>query len=390
MKVEACPHLAATRDRYLFTEIAARVEHYRKRHPEQTLISLGIGDVTLPIGRHVADAMKQAIDNMGDPHTVKGYPPTAGYSFLRQAVAAYYKRRGVTIDKDSIFISDGAKSDLAHLATLFGNTPALIPDPAYPAYADGTAIAGRQIIRLPLSETEGFIPLPDALPNEPLLIYLCSPANPTGTVLSSDILRRWIAFCHTSGSLILFDAAYEGFVGDDLPHSIYEIDGAAACAVEVGSLSKSAGFTGLRCGWTVIPPTVTASGTALKMLWERRQTIGFNGVAYPVQQAAAAALDPQGIAEWQTCVRYYLDNARLLAGALQDRGLPFVGGENAPYLWCRVGGRSWDAFDRWLEQGLIVTPGVGFGKAGEGYLRLSAFGNRTNIERAARRIVSFD
>lgn len=383
------PGFSALSSQYLFREIAKRRCAYETGHPDDEVLSLGIGDVTRPLAQNVTVAMSAAAWEMGTPTGFRGYPPAFGYDFLRAAIAARYAARGVSLKPEEIYVSDGAKTDAAALPHLFGDVTVVLPDPAYPVYRDAHLLAGHRLRTLPACPENGFLPLPDGLPASPHIVYLTSPGNPIGVAYDRAGLRAWVDYARKSGSLLVFDAAYEAFLGEDGVHSIFELWDARRCAVELGSFSKSAGFTGMRCAWSVFPQEVAFDGTPLAPLWERLKSMASNGVSYPVQRAAQAALLPAGLAAIKRNVRYYLANARLLAHALSGAGVPFVGGEVSPYLWvqCPQGVSSWDWFDRCLwERQVIVTPGVGFGAAGEGYVRLSALGRRDTVRRAAQRL----
>lgn len=351
---------------------------------------MGIGDVTLPLAPAVVEALQTASAEMGKKDTFCGYGPEQGYLFLREAVCDYYGSRGVGIAPDEVFISDGAKSDLGNILDLFGTqNTVLIPDPVYPVYVDTNIMAGRRIIFLDANEQNGFLPLPDSAVDADI-VYLCSPNNPTGAVYDTAGLQAWVDYALERGAVILFDAAYEAFVQTPgLPRSIYEIPGAERCAVEFCSLSKTAGFTGLRCGWTVLPSSLAADHVQLRKLWLRRQTTKFNGVSYPVQRAAEAVFSREGWQQVQKNIGYYRENAHILADALRNKGVWFTGGENSPYLWmkCPKGMNSWEYFDTLLHgSGVVGTPGAGFGKNGEGFFRLTAFGSREDTIAAAERL----
>ncbi len=389
MRIRLNEHFENLEENYLFSEIAQRIGIYRAAHPEKKILRLGIGDVTLPLGRHVIEALHRAVEEMGKKESFRGYAPESGYDFLRQAISAFYAGRGIRIGTEEIFVSDGAKSNLGNLTDLFGENEILIPDPSYPVYADSYRMSGRKIIRLSATEENGFLPLPTGLPERAYIICLCSPNNPTGTVYCREGLGAWVRFALRTGSLILFDAAYEAYITDDSPHSIYEIDGANACAAEICSLSKSAGFTGMRCGWCVLPAALKAQGISLSALWKRRQATKFNGVPYVIQRAAEAALSPAGHAESMQNVRYYMENAVKLSAFFAEKGLWFCGGKNAPYLWirCPEGMDAWTFFDFLLERAQVVgTPGSGFGACGERYFRLSAFADHEDTEEAIGRM----
>lgn len=374
---------------YLFSEIAKRVKEYSEKNPDKKIIRLGIGDVTLPLPRVAVTALKKAADEMGSAATFRGYAPEYGYDFLREKIADYYKRFSVSRNSEEIFVSDGAKSDVGNIVDILGDNEILIPDPVYPVYLDSNIMSGHKISLLKGTRENGFLPMPDNTDKKPYVIYLCSPNNPTGAVYSREQLKAWVDFANEAGSLIIFDSAYEAFISGDYPHSIYEIDGADSCAVEICSFSKTAGFTGTRCAWSVFPDKLTVGDTKLSALWSRRQATKFNGVPYVVQRAAEAVLTDEGIKKCKALVEYYMENARIIAAALKNSEIEFVGGENSPYLWlkCPKNMGSWEFFDYLLESAQLVgTPGAGFGEAGEGYFRLTSFGSRENTLEAAKRI----
>lgn len=378
------------KESYLFSEIAQRVSAFQQNNPDRTIIRLGIGDVTRPLPQCVSRTMAEASAQMGEAGGFHGYGPEQGYPFLRELIAGYYGRRGVTLADREIFVSDGAKSDLGNILDLFDReNTALVPDPVYPVYVDSNLMDGREIRYLNATAENGFLPLPDESQRADL-IYLCSPNNPTGAVYNREQLQKWVDYALDCGAILLFDAAYESFIQDEsIPHSIFEIPGAKKCAIEFCSLSKMAGFTGTRCGWTVVPLELEREGMQLNHMWLRRQCTKFNGVSYPVQAAAAAVFTPAGLEEAAENIRYYRENARLIAAALKEKGIPYTGGENSPYIWhqCPNGMSSWEYFDFLLNQaGVVGTPGEGFGKNGEGYFRLTSFGTREGTEEAIARI----
>ena len=374
---------------YLFSGVGRRVAAYAKEHPDVELTRLGIGDVTLPLAGPVVRALCDAAREMGRPGGVHGYGPEQGYLFARQAVCGRYRERGVELEEDEVFLSDGAKSDLGGLLDLFGpDNTAVVPDPGYPVYADDSLMAGHRVRFVRGSRENGFLPAPDGGAAD--IVYLCSPGNPTGAVYTREGLTAWVNYALDRGAVILFDAAYEAFVQDEaLPRSIFEIEGARRCAVEIGSLSKTAGFTGLRFGYTVIPRQLERGGVSLARRWLRRQGARYNGVCYPVQRAAQAALSREGRATCRKAVDHYLANARALRAALADTGVFCCGGEHSPYVWmqCPGGMDSWRFFDYLLDTAHIVgTPGAGFGAGGEGYFRLTGFGDADATRRAAARL----
>lgn len=374
---------------YLFAEIAARTNAYIKANPDKKVIKLGIGDVTLPLAPVVIDALKKGADELGKKETFKGYPEYEGYDFAREAVAGYYKKSGVTVSPDEIFISDGAKSDTGNIGDIFGaDNIVMVTDPVYPVYVDSNIMAGRQVVYAPCTRENGFLAMPDPAVHADI-IYLCSPNNPTGAAYNADQLKAWVDYANENDAVILYDAAYEAFITDDSPRSIFAIDGARTCAIEFCSLSKTAGFTGTRCGYTVIPKELVRDGHNIHDLWYRREATKFNGVSYPVQCAAAAVFSDEGLAQIRENLNYYKENARIIASALDELGVYYTGGKNSPYIWleCPNGMGSWEFFDYLLQNAQVVgTPGEGFGKCGEGYFRLTSFGDRDNTIEAVERI----
>ncbi len=378
---------------YLFSDIAKKVAAYQKSHPEKRVIRLGIGDVTLPLTPSVTSALHAAVDEMGKAETFHGYGPEQGYDFLRNEIAAYYRRRGVELNAGEIFVSDGAKSDIGNITDLFSSeNTALIPDPVYPVYVDTSLMNGRKIVYLKADESNGFLPMPPA-ETKAGLVYLCSPNNPTGAVYSREQLEKWVEYALDCGAVILFDAAYEAYIADpSLPRSIYEIKGAERCAVEFCSLSKTAGFTGTRLGYTVVPHALTMAfdgkEVSLNRLWLRRQTTKFNGVPYIIQKGAQAVFSPEGQKETRELIAYYMKNASVIAEALSAKNIPYFGGINSPYIWmkCPEGLKSWAFFDELLNRCSVVgTPGAGFGANGEGFFRLTSFGNHQDTIEAMER-----
>lgn len=381
-------HYQDLEDSYLFSTIAKKVAQQSAEHPEQKIIRLGIGDVTLPLCPAVTDALHAAVDEMGNKETFHGYGPEQGYDFLREGIRGYYAQKGVALEAGEVFISDGAKSDLGNILDLFDrDNIVLVPDPVYPVYVDTNVMAGRKILYCDATEQNGFLP-PPPQEVEADIIYLCSPNNPTGAAYNREQLGAWVAYAKANGAVILYDAAYEAFIQDEsLPRSIYEIEGAKQCAIEFCSLSKTAGFTGLRCGYTVVP--LALCGGRLNAMWLRRQTTKFNGVPYIVQRAAAAVFTPEGLRQIEENLGYYRENARIMAQALREMGVWFTGGESSPYIFmkCPGGMDSWQYFDLLLkEAGVVGTPGEGFGKNGEGFFRLTAFGEREATKEAMARI----
>jgi len=388
---------------YLFSDIAKRVTAYSQAHPDKAIIRLGIGDVTEPLPPVCIAALHAATDEMANRATFKGYGPEQGYAFLREAIAQHdYAARGAKIEADEIFVSDGAKCDCGNIQEIFATDIRIaIPDPVYPVYVDTNVMAGRTgpnrdgryegITYLECTAANGYVPAVPAAPVD--LIYLCFPNNPTGAVATRAQLTAWVEFARKNKAVILYDAAYEAYIRDpQIPHSIYEIEGARDVAIEFRSASKTAGFTGTRCAYTVVPKTVVgydAAGNAqpLHALWNRRHTTKFNGVAYPIQKAAAAIFTDAGKQQVRALTDFYLGNAKLIREAMTGLGLKCAGGENAPYIWINTGRDSWQFFDLLLEKaGVVCTPGAGFGKCGEGHVRISAFNSRENVEVALRRI----
>ena len=390
MKIKVNENFKNIKESYLFSDIGKRVRAYSEAHPDKKIIRLGIGDVTLPLAPSVIAAMHKATDEMAEKSTFRGYAPEYGYDFLREAIAKHYETFGVKLSPDEIFVSDGAKSDIGNIVDILGDNEILIPDPVYPVYMDSNIMSGRKIRFISANASNGFLPLPDeSLDKEGYVIYLCSPNNPTGAVYSKEQLKIWVDFALKTGSLIIFDSAYEAYIHGDYPHSIYSVEGARGCAIEICSLSKTAGFTGTRCGFTVVPEELTADGLSLCKMWARRQATKFNGVPYVVQRAAEAALSGKGWEECMTNVNYYMENAKILADFLVSKNIEFTGGISSPYLWLRCPDNmgSWEFFDYLLNNVQIVgTPGEGFGVEGEGYFRLTSFGSREATIEAVERL----
>lgn len=394
-------------DSYLFSTIAKKVSEFQKENPDAKIIKLGIGDVTRPLAKSVITAMQKAVEEMGNRETFRGYGPEQGYEFLREKIVEVdYKKRGVDISPNEIFISDGAKCDCGNIVDIFGiNNKVAITDPVYPVYLDTNVMSGRtgnynsetgkydKMIYMPATAENNFIP---AFPEEiPDMIYLCYPNNPTGTTLSKDELSKWVQYAKEHSSIILFDAAYEAFITEeDVPHSIYEIEGAKEVAIEFRSFSKTAGFTGLRCAYMVVPKelvgyTENGQEISLHSLWNRRHGTKFNGVSYPIQRAAEAVYSEEGQKEIKENIEYYLENAKTIKNGLKEAGFTAFGGVNSPYVWLKVpdGMTSWEFFDKLLKEANVVgTPGVGFGPSGEGYFRLTGFGTKENTAEAVERI----
>ena len=384
-------HYTELNESYLFSTIARKVREFQAANPERDVIRLGIGDVTLPLAASVTEAMHKAVDEQGRKESFHGYIPSEqGYEFLREAIQRYYAKNGVMLDISEIFVSDGAKSDLGNLLDLFDvDNTVLVPDPVYPVYVDDNVMAGRTIRYMAATAENQFLPMPGE-DTEGDIVYLCSPNNPTGSTYSVEQLKVWVDWAKAHDALILFDAAYECFVTEPgLARSIYEVEGAKDVAVEVCSFSKIAGFTGTRCGYTVVPQAIVKENQSLNKMWLRRQTTKFNGVAYVVQRGAEAVFTEQGMKEIQDNLNYYRTNAAVIAKALEDCGVWYCGGKNSPYIWlkCPGGMDSWQFFD-WLlaNAGVVGTPGAGFGACGEGYFRLTAFGDAERTREAAARI----
>ena len=376
---------------YFFSAINRRASQFAEAHLDQRLIRLSIGDVTQPLCPCVVAALEKAAQEMGEVDTFRGYGPEQGYPFLREAIAGYYKKWNISLETEEIFISDGAKSDLGNILDLFSEgTSVLIPDPVYPVYVDASIMGVKKILFLYASEENSFLPLPPAFHAD--VIFLCSPNNPTGAVYSKDGLQAWVDYALAEKAVLLFDGAYEAFITDpSLPHSIFEVDGAKKCAIEFCSFSKKAGFTGTRCGYTVIPKELEIDGLSLNHLWLRRQTTKFNGVPYIVQRGAEAVFTPQGEQETTKAIAYYQENARIIRQGLDQLSISYTGGENAPYIWMRCPGRmdSEQYFEFLLEHCAVVgSPGIGFGKNGKYFFRLTAFGAREDVKEAIKRIIN--
>lgn len=387
---------------YLFVDIAKKVNEFSGQHPETEIIRLGIGDVTRPLPKAVVKAMQAAAEEMGKAETFRGYGPEAGYEFLRTAIAENdFIKRGVQIDIDEIFVSDGAKSDTGSIGDIFGaDNVVAVCDPVYPVYVDTNVMAGRageysegkgwsKIVYMPCRKENGFLP---ELPKEQAdMIYLCFPNNPSGVGISREELKKWVDYALANQSVILYDAAYEAFITEeDMPHSIYEIEGAKKCAIEFRSFSKTAGFTGTRCAYTILPKELVFGGVSLNKLWDRRQSTKMNGVSYVVQRGAEAVFSEEGRREVRENIAYYLNNAKIIVDGLKKAGFEVYGGVNSPYVWLKTpdGLTSWEFFDLLLEKtGVVGTPGSGFGVGGEGYFRLTSFNTKENTEKALERII---
>ena len=402
--VQINPNFSKLPGSYLFSEIGRRVAAYSRENPDAPLIRLGIGDVTRPLVPAVTQAMARAVAEMGTSGGFHGYGPEQGYDFLRQAIAEHdYRARGVAVDPEEIFVSDGAKSDCGNIGDIFGpDNVVAVCDPVYPVYVDSNAMAGRagdydpatgrwsRLVYLPCVRENGFVPaIPEGRAD---MVYLCFPNNPTGAMATRAQLKAWVDWANANGSVILYDSAYEAFISEpDLPHSIFEIEGARTCAIEFRSFSKTAGFTGTRCAYTVVPRELEREGVSLNALWNRRQTTKFNGVPYVVQRGAQAVYTPEGQAQVRETISYYQRNARVIREGLSRAGLEVYGGVNAPNIWVKTpeGMGSWEFFDLLLRQAHVVTtPGAGFGPSGEGYIRVTAFGRAEQAAQAVERIQS--
>ena len=383
-------HYAELKDSYLFYNIAQKTKAYLEKNPEKHLYRMGIGDVSLPLCDAVIRALHEAVDDQAYADRFHGYMPECGAPFLREQIASYYGEKGIRISPDEVFISSGASDELGDILDLFDReSSALVIEPAYPAYVDANIMAGRKIVRLNSGEENGFLPSPEDGADADIF-YICSPNNPTGAVFSRSQLQEWVDFANSRGAVILFDAAYEAFIQDEtLPRSIFELKGAETCAIEICSLSKTAGFTGTRLGYTVIPKTLERRGMNLNEMWVRNRTTKTNGVSYIIQRGAAAVFTPEGQKQIRENIAVYRKNAKVLTDALDQLGIRYFGGKNAPYVWmkCPDGMGSWEFFDYLLNEIQVIgTPGAGFGSCGEGYFRFSSFGSREETEEAARRL----
>ena len=384
-------HYSELKDSYLFYNIAQKTKAYVEQHPGVKLLRMGIGDVSLPLCDAVIKALHEAVDDQASKSSFHGYMPECGASFLRDTIAKYYENRSVSLSSDEVFVSSGASDELGDILDLFERSgSALVIEPAYPAYVDANVMAGRKIVHLASGEENSFLPEPSEEIKADLL-YICSPNNPTGAVFSRNQLQAWVDFANENGSVILFDAAYEAFIEDEtLPHSIFELDGAKTCAIEICSLSKTAGFTGTRLGYTVIPKALKRSGMNLNEMWVRNRTTKTNGVSYIIQKGGAAVFTEEGQKQIHENIRIYKKNAKVLMKALDQLGIWYCGGKNAPYIWmkCPNGMGSWEFFDYLLHEIQVVgTPGEGFGACGEGYFRFSTFGSPEDTKEAAERLV---
>ncbi len=384
---------ANLKNNYLFSTVAEKVRVYPEAHPQADIIKLGIGDVTKPLAKTVIQALHDAVDENAKAETFMGYGPEQGYAFLREALADYYGKLGADIDADEVFVSDGAKSDIANILDIFSkDCHVVIPDPVYPVYLDTNVMDGRKVSFLNANEGNNFLPMPEDLGTDEKvdILYLCSPNNPTGACYNKDQLQTWVDFANAQGAVIFFDSAYEVFAsGTDLPRTIFAIPGARTCAIEIASLSKTAGFTGTRCSYTVVPKELVRDGQSLKDMWFRRQSTKFNGTPYIVQKAAAAVFTEEGYAEIMENIQGYKENAKIIADTLDELGIYYTGGHYSPYVWlkCPNNMSSWEFFDFLLEKAQVVgTPGEGFGKNGEGFFRLTAFNTPERTREAMERL----
>jgi len=378
------------KDSYLFYNISQKVKAYQEANPDKKLYRMGIGDVSLPLCDAVVKALHEGVDDQANKGTFHGYMPECGAEFLRKAIAKYYLNRGIELLDDEVFVSSGASDELGDILDLFGKgKTVMIMEPAYPAYVDANVMSGNNIVKVESGKDNGFLPLP----NDKLyadVIYLCSPNNPTGAVYDKEKLKKWVDFAIKKDAIIIFDAAYEAFIEEDIPHSIYEIEGAKECAIEICSLSKTAGFTGTRCGYTVVPKSLVRGEMNLNAMWVRNRTTKTNGVSYIIQKGAAAVFTEEGQKQIHANIQIYKNNAKVLMEALDKLGIWYTGGKNAPYIWlrCPKDMGSWEFFDYLLNEIQVIgTPGEGFGKCGEGYFRFSTFGSPEDTKEAAKRIV---
>lgn len=377
-------------DSYLFSTIARKVNEYANTNPDKEIIRLGIGDVTLPLCPAVIQAMHEAVDEMSKKETFKGYGPEQGYAFLKEAIQNYYSQKNVLLEQNEIFVSDGAKSDLGNILDLFDkDNTVLVPDPVYPVYVDTNTMAGRKIKFIDATEENNFLPMPNRA-QKCDIIYMCSPNNPTGAVYNKEQLKEWINYALENNAVILFDSAYESFIAEEhLPTSIYQIEGAKKCAIEFCSFSKTAGFTGTRCGYTIVPNELNFDNMNLNKMWLRRQTTKFNGVPYIVQKGACAVFSEEGQKQIRNNIEFYRENAKIISDTLDKMGIKYFGGKNSPYIWlkCPNNLKSWEFFDELLTKaGVVGTPGAGFGNNGEGYFRLTSFNIPEKTQEAMNRL----
>lgn len=390
--MKANKNYANLQESYLFATIGNKIREYTAANPNKEIIRMGIGDVTRPLASAVITAMQKAVEEMGIAETFRGYGDDYGYDFLRKTIAEYYGKKNMGTSSREVFVSDGAKSDVANILDIFANgNTVLIPNPVYPVYLDTNIMAGNKIVYASGNIENGFLPMPDKNVQADI-IYMCSPNNPTGAVYSAAQLKTWVDYAIAQDAVILFDSAYEAFIQENLPTSIFEIEGAKSCAIEIGSLSKMAGFTGTRCGYTIVPQELERDGMNLHKMWSRRQNTKFNQVSYIIQRGAEAAFLPEGFAQNKANIEYYMRNAATIANKLSELGVWYTGGKNAPYVWlkCPGGLKSWEFFDKLLEEtGVVGTPGAGFGSQGEGFFRLSAFGSYENTIKAMEHVKKF-
>lgn len=367
---------------YVFTEIGKRVSDFKQQYPNKRILNLGIGDVTRPMDKRLVELMTNALYEQTNKSTFKGYPPETGYNFLKKAIVKKYEENDISVLNDEIFISNGAGCDVTNILNLFKNVTAVIADPTYPAYLDSNKLCGNDVLLLPLSKQNNYKMLPYGIAeNRSYLIYICSPNNPTGATLDYDELKQWVDFANKTQSIILFDNAYESFIEDNSPKSIYEVEGAKTCAIEISSFSKSAGFTNLRCGFTIVPQNLIRQSQSINKMWLRHQCTFFNGVPYHIQKGALFALSSEGQKICQKNINYYKKNVKILKKYLKDLNFEFVSSNNSPYIWVKIptSQTSWQYFEYLLGKGIVCVPGSGFGEWGEGYIRLSAFATRSDV-----------
>lgn len=377
-----------SKDNYLFVEINERVKKFRQTHSDLHILNLGVGDVTLPMDKKLVKVMTDALNDQAT-EKFKGYPPETGYDFLKTAICRYYKKLGVDISNEDVFVSNGAGCDVGNILNLFSFSTAVIADPTYPAYYDSNILCGNEVILLPLTKQNGYKMVIDGLEEKSYLIYICSPNNPTGATMTHDDLKKWVYFANKTSSIILFDNAYQSFIEDHCPKSIYLVEGAKTCAIEIASFSKSAGFTNLRCGYTIVPKELQREGQSLNAMWNKRQCTFFNGVPYHIQKGAEFALSDEGEKICQKNINYYKQNAKILKSCF--KGMQFLSSSNSPYIWLKIPAKftSWQYFEYLLnEYNIVCVPGSGFGKFGEGYVRFSAFAKREDILLAKQRLAT--
>ena len=377
---------------YIFTEISQKITKYLEHNTQADIISLGIGDVSLPLGENLVNVMTKELEKQKTKQGFVGYPPEVGYPFLRNAISRFYKKRKIQIEVEEVFVSNGAGCDIGNILDLFSNLTAVIQDPTYPAYFDSNVLSGNKIKLIRATHENNFLPSPKGLKKKSYLIYLCSPNNPTGQTLGKKELKEWVDFANSTNSIIIFDSAYSCFVSDDSPKSIFEIKGSKTCAIEIASFSKMAGFTNIRCGYTIVPKNLIRQNLSLNKMWNRRQCTKFNGVPYFVQKGAEYVLSDDGQNECQKNVNYYKNNVQIIKNCLNQIGLKSINSSNSPYIWVKVKDEytSWKFFDELLNNCQVVcVPGVGFGKSGEGYVRFSGFGSYENTMIACKRMIEY-